>query len=177
VMHCIVMHIPSPQGGEQPTAYLRSPRGGEVLEPGTTINIEWVADDNDDVVIDLELSTDGGATFEDIIAANLNDSGSYAWFVPDLYSNQARVRVLARDSQGNTGSDQSDSDITINGTSTLVGDINLDGIVDVSDFSLFLIAFGIPCDPNSACPSDLDGNGSVNISDFSLLLINFGQSQ
>ena len=60
VMHCIVMHIPSPQGGEQPTAYLRSPRGGEVLEPGTTINIEWIADDNDDVAIDLELSTDGG---------------------------------------------------------------------------------------------------------------------
>ena len=118
-----------------------------------------------------------GATFEDTIAANLNDSGSYAWLVPDLYSNQARVRVLARDSQGNTGSDQSDSDITINGTSTLVGDINLDGIVDIGDFSLFLIAFGIPCDPNSACPSDLDGNGSVNISDFSLFLINFGQSQ
>ncbi len=176
VMHCIVMHIPSAAGGEQPTAYLRSPRGGEFLEPGGTVDINWIADDNGEVTIDLVLSTNGGQDFDQTIASGLSDSGSYSWTVPDVYSEQARIRIVARDDDNNTGSDQSDSDITINGTPELIGDINLDGIVDLMDFSIFLVDFGLVCAPNASCGSDLDNSGIVDITDFGIFLVNYGNS-
>lgn len=62
---------------------------------------------------------------------------------------------------------------------SLVGDINGDGTVNVSDLSLLLSSYG---SPNSACLTasqytcDLNGAGGVTIIDFSLLLSHYGQS-
>ena len=56
----------------------------------------------------------------------------------------------------------------------LVGDFNNDNIVDISDFSIFLVNFGISCDLGDACVGDLNGDRTVNISDFSIFLVNFG---
>lgn len=55
----------------------------------------------------------------------------------------------------------------------LRGDINRDGSVNATDFSLFAGAFGGPC---SGCAADLDFNGPVNTSDFSLFVGAFGRT-
>ena len=47
------------------------------------------------------------------------------------------------------------------------GDLNGDGIINASDLSLFLGAFGSPC---SGCPADLNGDSLVNASDLSIFL-------
>lgn len=117
VMHCIVMHVPAPRGGQVPTAYLKSPNGGQSLLPGQLVVVEWLADDDVAVAgVDLQLSLNGGASFPYTIASNLPHSGGFPWFVPDLYGPRARLRVVARDAQGRAGSDDSDADFAILGT-------------------------------------------------------------
>ena len=50
------------------------------------------------------------------------------------------------------------------------GDLDGDGSVGITDFLLFLAAWG-PCpDPPDPCPADLDRNGIVGITDFLILL-------
>jgi hypothetical protein len=55
----------------------------------------------------------------------------------------------------------------------LRGDLNRDGLVNTSDFAIFISAFGSAC---TGCAADLDQNGTVNTSDFSLFILAFGQS-
>jgi agmatine/peptidylarginine deiminase len=116
VMHCIVMHVPKHRGGLLPTAYLKSPNGGEVLTPGSVRTIEWLADDDTAVTgVDILLSVNGGASFPYVLASNLPHTGSWAWTVPDLYAPSARLRVVARDATGGEGFDDSDAPFAING--------------------------------------------------------------
>jgi hypothetical protein len=60
------------------------------------------------------------------------------------------------------------------GTAGILGDLDGDGVVGVSDFLALLAAFGPcpdPCPP--ACPADLDGDCTVGVTDFLILLANF----
>jgi hypothetical protein len=53
------------------------------------------------------------------------------------------------------------------------GDINGDGIVDVTDFLALLGRWG-PCpDPPDPCPADLNSDGTVDVNDFLILLANW----
>ncbi len=172
VMHCIVMHVPQHLGGVNPTAYLRTLRGGEVLTPGAQADIRWISDD--DVLVsnvDILLSLDGGANYDEVIAAATADDGSFLWTVPDLFSNNARIRVVARDASGNTGFDQSPGSFTINGTPTLLGDMNCDGVVSVGDIAGFVLALTDPasyastyptCDINAA---DTNQDSTISVGD------------
>lgn len=54
----------------------------------------------------------------------------------------------------------------------LIGDLTLDGIVNVNDLNLLLRSFG-PCG-GGACDADLDGNGRVDLDDMWLLLAFWG---
>jgi hypothetical protein len=59
-------------------------------------------------------------------------------------------------------------------TANLLGDINGDGIVDITDFLLMLAAWGPcpqPCPPS--CSGDLDGSCAVDVNDFLILLANW----
>lgn len=51
------------------------------------------------------------------------------------------------------------------------GDVNGDGIVDVSDLLAVIGAWG-PCGP--PCPADLNGDGAVNVSDLLTVIGNWG---
>lgn len=97
-----------------PLVAVTAPNGGETWTAGTTGIITWTASDNLGVAtVDLAYSTDGGATFPNVIATGLGNSGSYAWSVPSTPTGGARVRAVARDAAGNTGSDASDADFAI----------------------------------------------------------------
>jgi hypothetical protein len=102
-----------------PTVTVLTPNGGEVLEQGTSYDITWVADDN--AVVDsvaILLSLDGGVTFPDTVASGETNDSVFAWIVPDLDSHTSRIRVVAVDGGLNEGSDSSDADFTLWGTTS-----------------------------------------------------------
>lgn len=174
VMHCIVMHVPVPAGGVNPTAHLCTLRGGEALSAGDTVPIRWISDDDASVSnIDLLLSTDGGATWPTTITAATADDGDFSWTVPDVNTTQARIRVVARDADGHTGHDDSPANFTIIGTAPCPADIDSDGSVGLSDLAVLLSHFGAPGGASQA-EGDLDGDADVDLTDLALLLGAFG---
>src|ERR1043165_9007455 len=62
----------------------------------------------------------GGATFPNVIATGIANSGSYAWTVANTPTTQARVRVTAHDACS-SGSDASDANFTIRTPQILAG--------------------------------------------------------
>ena len=168
VMHCITMHMPAHAGGMYPTTCVRAPAGGS-YDPGDSIAVDWISDDDqfDVVNVDVELSTDGGATWS-TVASMTPDDGSFTFPAPDVSTAQAIVRVLARDGDGNVGGDESGT-FEINGSS-VPGDIDGDGHCNVNDILLLVASWG-PCD--GPCPADLDGSGEVGVDDVLLILTYF----
>jgi hypothetical protein len=101
----------------KPLVAVIAPDGGETCTYDTNYEIQWDATDNMGIVnVDILLSTDGGATFPDTIAAGELNDGCYTWFVPDMDSRTARVRIVARDAAANEGVDISASDFTLWGS-------------------------------------------------------------
>jgi hypothetical protein len=97
-----------------PTVAVTAPVGGENWKAGSTHAITWTATDNVSVTaIDLAYSTNGGASFPNVITTGLANSGSYAWTVPNAAGSAARVRVTAHDAVGNLGADSSAANFTI----------------------------------------------------------------
>jgi len=170
VMHCIVMHMPRHLGGENPTALVRFPNGGEQLNPGDVAQIRWSTDDRDGVAnVDLLLSTDGGATFPTVIASATADDGAYDWVVPNVGTSGAVVRVVARGLDNDTGADDSDAAFAILGDCP--GDTNGDSVVNFADLNAVLAAFG---QSGVGMPADLNNDGVVNFADLNAVLAAFG---
>ncbi len=102
-IHCIVKQVPR-YSDPLPSACTTSPSGGGLLVPNSQHEITWTATDDDSVdSIDLYYSVDGGATYppSQLIASGLADVGSYSWTVPQVETGQARVKVIATDSDSN----------------------------------------------------------------------------
>jgi agmatine/peptidylarginine deiminase len=171
VMHCITMHIPAHLGGDNPTAYLETLRGGETLDPGDNVAIRWLTDTPvpQPLTITIDLSTDGGDSFEIPIASDETNDGVYLWTVPDIGTSQARVRVTATSGTGLSGADFSVSDITITGAPLCDGDADGNGSVDLADLNLVLGNFGQATDDG-----DVNADGTVDLADLNLVLSNFG---
>ena len=170
VMHCISMHVPANAGGENPVAYLRAPRGGEAWEPGDSVLIRWNSDD--DVAAtsaDILLSTDGGSTYDTVIVSGTADDGFHSWNVPDLDSDSVRIKVVVRDADGNTGSDEGDGDSEIIGTE-IPGDVTGDGHVGVDDLLAVIADWGC----FGSCNGDATDDGYVGVDDLLLVIANWG---
>jgi beta-lactamase superfamily II metal-dependent hydrolase len=96
-----------------PVVTIATPNGGETWVVGTSHNITWTATDNVGVTsIDVAYSTDSGTNWTPVASGEVND-GTYAWTIPDAFSTQALVKVMAHDDAANTGSDVSDADFEI----------------------------------------------------------------
>lgn len=171
VMHCITMHIPEHLGGDNPTAYLETLRGGETLDPGDTVAVRWLTDTPtpQPLTISVDLSTDAGQTFDIPVASGEADDGVFFWTVPDIGTTQGRLRVTAINGNFLSGSDQSVSDITITGTPACTGDVTGDGTVNLEDLNLVLGNFGDQTDAG-----DVTGDGFVDLADLNAVLSNFG---
>jgi hypothetical protein len=119
----IVYILPStaapPPINRPPTVTVIAPNGGEVLQVGTNFDIKWTASDPDgDNTIQkftIQLSTNGGATFNFTIAQNLpGNLRTFSWTVPvGFNTTQGRIRVIVTDDQGATAQDDSDANFTI----------------------------------------------------------------
>ncbi len=163
VMHCIAMHVPAPLGGTSPTAYLASPDGGGRVLPGETVEIRWAADDDRAVTsVDLLLSTDDGVTYPTVIASATAPDGRHTWTVPGVYAAAARVRVVARDADGNAATDASDASFAIG---FCPGDFNRDGFADFFDLDDYVACFeGAACPPGR--DADFNADGFVDFFDY-----------
>lgn len=108
-----------PPMNQNPTVTLTQPNGLDLVEGGTTFEIKWTAADPDgDATIqsfEIRLSTDGGATFNTIIAAGVTGTArTFNWNVPTgLNTATARIRVTVFDNAGGQGQDASNANFTI----------------------------------------------------------------
>jgi hypothetical protein len=106
----------TPSGGTDtipPTVMVTSPNGGEVYGAGDTPNVTWTAFDASGIShVTLYMSDDNGSSYAPV-ALNEDNDGSYGWFVPNLPGTQTLIRVVATDSSGNDGLDDSDSPFEI----------------------------------------------------------------
>lgn len=96
----------------KPQVQLTNFRGSRILPVGKdqVRNITWKATDDNmaNRPITLELSTDDGATWRQIIVTDFQNSGTFPWKVPATPTNKARIRITALDVLGNKGVDVSD---------------------------------------------------------------------
>ena len=73
-----------------------APSGG-MLAVGAPQNITWTNTGGFAGNVSIELSLDGGATWPVVVAADVPNTGSRPWVVPDMPTAQARLRVREHD--------------------------------------------------------------------------------
>jgi hypothetical protein len=115
--------------------------------------------------MDIDFSPDGGITWQSIVSGT-SDDGYHNWQVPDVNTSSGLIRVVAYDNDGNTGEDQGNGFFSINGTA-VTGDVNGDGIVNVTDLLMVIDSWGV-CE--LSCPADLNGDGVVDVVDLLAVL-------
>ncbi|MFH1459976.1 MAG: hypothetical protein ABIG64_06340, partial [Candidatus Omnitrophota bacterium] len=71
---------------------ITSPDGGEVWVVGASRDITWTTVGSV-TTVQLDYSTDGGATYPNSITGSTSNTGSFPWTVPDNISAQVRVRI------------------------------------------------------------------------------------
>lgn len=101
---------------DHPAVTVTAPNtSGVIWKAGSSHAITWTATDNVGVTaVDLVYSIDGGVTYPYVIATGLANSGSYPWTVPNTPTTRALVRATAYDAAGNSTSDASNYNFTIN---------------------------------------------------------------
>jgi hypothetical protein len=146
---------------QAPQVTVVQPDGGELLEYGTDYEIQWTATDNVIVAsITIVLSMDGGMAFPDTIASGEANDGSYVWPVPDDDSKMARIKVIAIDGAQNEGSDMSDDDFTLWGTTS---SIEMPGLAAIPDEVVLRVVGGNPAASGSDLIFGLPDAGQVSL--------------
>ncbi|MCR4317342.1 MAG: FG-GAP-like repeat-containing protein [Planctomycetes bacterium] len=99
-----------------PIVTVTSPNGGETFLADGAHQIRWTTTEAAPDVVTIEYSTDGFAADVNALASGISDSGSYLWDpVANLTSSTVTIRVTATDLAGQSGSDESNADFTIDG--------------------------------------------------------------
>jgi trimeric autotransporter adhesin len=107
----------------------------------------------------IVLSTDGGQTWDQTLAASVPNNGSATVRLPNVGTTEARIKVAA---VGNVFFDVSNTNFTIR----LTGDLNDDGVVDCADLGIVRNAFGRTLGQPGFDPrADVNGDNIINIRD------------
>ncbi len=86
-----------------------APTSGEFLKIGSSVNVEWDAADNSGTIASRAIYfSEDGSDWELVDSADGN-TGSYAWIVPNVTSDDCKIRVNAYDPFGNKGTGESDA--------------------------------------------------------------------
>jgi hypothetical protein len=90
------------------------PNGGETFPPGTPVTARWsvMLGDNPLSLFTVFLSVDGGVSYTQVASAGPTDT-SVTWSTPPTTNYYCRVRVVARDTAGVAGSDDSNGNFSI----------------------------------------------------------------
>lgn len=84
---------------------ITSPAGGEALVPGELRKISWDANGFASGTATIEFSSDGGSTWATIATGVNVNRGLYSWWVPNITTSQALVRITKEGSgESSTGS-------------------------------------------------------------------------
>jgi|GEM_PF-1628498 len=87
------------------------PNGGESLQGGQTITVQWTVQNQIAAGVELQYTTNNGATWT-TFATNVTGT-SRSWTLPSVTSSQVRVKVITYNSGGTPYTDQSDGTFTI----------------------------------------------------------------
>jgi hypothetical protein len=125
-----------------PQVTLTAPLGGEDWDLERSVT--WLTSDPNPGTVELELSTNSGASYDQLVVSAAPDTGSYAWatgYAPD--GDAMRMRVTATDGAGNvSGPDVSPGDFTVTNLRLLDPvhylDVNLNAEIDAGD-ELYLL--------------------------------------
>jgi len=93
---------------EPPTVEITCVESGQVVSRATEFEITWNASDNNAVAaVKIEFSEEG----EDftVVAEGEDNDGTYAWNVPDVDTEEARLKISAEDYTGNETTTVSDT--------------------------------------------------------------------
>jgi len=108
-----------------PTVSITAPAGGTIARIGNALGVSWSAHDSLGSVanVDVAISRTGPAGPFTTIATAIPNSGSLSWSVtgPQTGAGQAYLRVVAHDTNANTGTAQMSTGFTIAGAAAAVG--------------------------------------------------------
>jgi hypothetical protein len=91
---------------------LLNPNGYEIISPGKIFPITWSYTSKFNS-FKIELSTDGGSTWTNIVDNLPGDQYQYEWGVSKVLSGRCKVRVSGKFKDGMLVNDESDNDFTI----------------------------------------------------------------
>jgi hypothetical protein len=132
------------------TVSLTAPNGGDMLQVGQTVNINWTVNDPNGSGhlnrFQLLLSVDGGATFSFPIASSLQGTArTFAWVVPGtVITTQGRIQINAFDDLGSTGTAETAANFTITDLGVPVTLVTPSGTETLKFGQTFLITWSVP---------------------------------
>ena len=151
------------------------PRGGETFVAGSVRFVEWTAAvaEFGPGAVTVEFSRNGLEGPWSAVAVDVPDNGRYQWQLPQPLptSRNCYLRYTLTTGGGDAVAVTPDS-FTIEGTGIL-GDLDGDGDVDLSDLGQLLAHYGTPSGASYE-DGDIDGDGDVDLADVAALLANYG---
>lgn len=130
----------------------------------------------------VQISNNNGATWVQLELVNENAGAWVAksFKISDFVTptNQMKLRFIARDLGSGSIVEAGVDDVRIvyyncDGP-TVPGDINGDGVVNVTDMLAVINAWGLCPAPPASCPADLTNDGVVNVSDLLFVINHWG---
>ena len=153
---------------------------GNTVVIGASATINWTNNGGFNRNVTIDLSTDGGTTYPTVVAANIPNTGTFTFTVPNSATTQARVRVREYNFTAPVGF--SAANFTISTSSAPVArapfDYDGDGKTDLSIFrpasgqwwlnrSLSgTVAFQFGTGTDKIIPADFTGDGKTDVAIF-----------
>lgn len=153
--------VTPPPDTTKPTVSITTPTEGSTVI-GSSLAVSATASDNVGVT-KVDLYVDG--------ALRLSDSTApYSFSIGSLTDGAHQLYAVAADASGNT---QQSTVVSVTTKQFKDGDINGDGLIDLSDFFILRTNFGK--NGMTRAQGDLNGDGTITLSDFFILRQNFGK--